>query len=125
MSDKSHVSLEENVCPMCGNTHAVGVLLDRRLKNSLERTTVTGWSPCPECKQMIDDGYVALVGANPGKDTGTISLSDADRTGDLLWIRAEVFERAFNVPLPEQLMCFVEPAVVTWLKEKMAEAEAA
>lgn len=125
MSEKSHVGLKEHACQMCGNTHAVGVLLDRRLRKSLEQHNVTGWSPCPECQKMIDDGYVALVGVNPDGASSTLNLEDADRTGDLIWIRASVFEHVFNVPLPEKHMAFIEPATVAWLHEQEAEAEAA
>ena len=48
MGTKSHVGMEQNVCPVCGKAFDTGtILLDRRLRNSLERKTVTGWSLCP------------------------------------------------------------------------------
>jgi len=41
---KSHVGMEQKVCPVCGQAFDTGViLLDKRLRNSLERKTVTGW----------------------------------------------------------------------------------
>lgn len=49
MSDKSHVSLEQHVCLVCGARFDTGaVLLDRRLRASMEYQTVTDWGLCPE-----------------------------------------------------------------------------
>lgn len=48
---KSNVAKEMHFCPVCGQTHAVGILLDRRLKDSL----------CPEHAKLDQDGYIALV----------------------------------------------------------------
>lgn len=48
---KSHVAKEMHFCQVCGQTHAVGILLDRRLKDSLE----------PEHDKLDQDGYIALV----------------------------------------------------------------
>lgn len=58
---KSNVAKEMHFCPVCGQTHAVGILLDRRLKDSLEPETVTGCSLCPEHAKLDQDGYIALV----------------------------------------------------------------
>src|SRR3546814_5168048 len=44
MNDKSHVSLEQHVCLVCGVAFDTGaILLDKRLRASLERHTATGW----------------------------------------------------------------------------------
>ena len=45
MQDKSYVSMEEKVCPVCGikHNHDCGILLDRRLIESMDKTTVTGY----------------------------------------------------------------------------------
>jgi len=48
MNDKSHVSLEQRVCLVCGTTFDTGaILLDKRLRQHLDRHTVTGWGLCP------------------------------------------------------------------------------
>ena len=49
MNDKSHVSLEQHVCLVCGTAFDTGaILLDKRLRASMERHTATGWGLCPE-----------------------------------------------------------------------------
>lgn len=58
---KSHVAKEMYFYPVCGQTNAVGILLDRRLKDSLEPETVTDCSLCPEHAKLDQDGYIALV----------------------------------------------------------------
>lgn len=43
MSEKSHVSLEQHACLVCGTTFDTGaILLDKRLRASMERHTATG-----------------------------------------------------------------------------------
>lgn len=47
MSEKSYVSMEQNVCAVCGKTFDTGsILLDRRMQDSMERHTVTDWGLC-------------------------------------------------------------------------------
>ncbi len=61
MNDKSHVSLERRVCLVCGTHFDTGsVLLDKRLRASMERYTTTGWGLCAEHQKLFDDGFVAL-----------------------------------------------------------------
>ena len=62
MNDKSHVSLEQHVCLVCGKAFDTGtILLDKRLRASMEHHTKTGWGLCPEHQKLADDGFVALV----------------------------------------------------------------
>ena len=66
MNDKSHVSLEQHVCLVCGTAFDTGaILLDKRLRASMERHTATGWGLCPEHQKLADDGFVALVECDP------------------------------------------------------------
>ncbi|MDN4290562.1 hypothetical protein OA805_00670 [Citrobacter freundii] len=66
MSDKSHISLEQHVCLVCGTAFDTGaILLDKRLRASMERHTATGWGLCPEHQKLSDDGFVALVECDP------------------------------------------------------------
>jgi len=69
---KSHVGMEQKVCPVCGTAFDTGtILLDKRLRNSLERKTVTGWDLCPEHAKLWKKGYIALVECDPEKSTFT------------------------------------------------------
>lgn len=134
MSEKSHVSLEQRVCPVCGNPHDVGVLIHKRLRPVLDRTTVTGWEMCPEHQELYDRGFIALVGTDPEKSKfagsmisgKTMTQENAHRTGRIAHLKAEVFEQIFKSALPmrdgEPLpMVFVEDEVITKL-EQMRDA---
>jgi len=62
MNDKSHVSLEQHACLVCGSTFDTGsILLDRRLRATMERHTTTDWGLCPEHQRLFSEGFVALV----------------------------------------------------------------
>lgn len=127
---KSHVSMEQHVCIVCGQPYDSGaLLLDRRLRPSMEDKTVTGWGLCPEHKEKHEAGYVALVEVDPERSgsgehppAGTvIKPEDAYRTGRLLHVRRAVWGQVFNVPVPAKPdgtplpLCFVPPQVFAHL----------
>lgn len=123
MNDKSHVSLERHVCLVCGTTFDTGnLLLDRRLRASMEHHTVTGWGLCPEHQQRFTQGYIALVECDPqrgrrAKDTDRLKPEQAYRTGRVAHVKREVFASVFNVPLVLDQPCvFVEPGVIERLQ---------
>ncbi|VGO13675.1 hypothetical protein PDESU_02232 [Pontiella desulfatans] len=122
---KSHVGMEQKVCPVCGQAFDTGaILLDKRLRNTLERKTVTGWDLCPEHAKQWEKGYIALVECDPEKSTftdGTIKPQDAYRTGRIVHIRKAAADRIFDVEIKSPV-AFVEPGVVDAL-EKMQEGE--
>lgn len=122
---KSHVGMEQKVCPVCGQAFDTGtILLDKRLRNTLERKTVTGWDLCPEHAKLWERGYIALVECDPEKSTftgGTIKPEDAYRTGRIAHIRKAAAKRIFNVEMTSPV-AFVEPGVVDMLG-KMQEGE--
>ena len=122
---KSHVGMEQKVCPVCGQAFDTGtILLDKRLRNTLERKTVTGLDLCPEHAKLWERGYIALVECDPEKSKftgGTIKPEDAYRTGRIAHVRKEAAKRIFNVEMRSPV-AFVEPGVVDML-EKMQEGE--
>ena len=108
---KSYVSVEQHQCFVCGKTYDTGaILLDKRLQESMERTTVTATGLCQDDQKKKDEGYIALIGADEATQR---------RTGDVLHIRAEVWPRIFNVPVPPKGVCFVTPDAVEKLKGMM------
>lgn len=114
---KSYVSSEHHVCPICTTKHSTGtILLNREMRDTMERDTVTGWGLCGECNGHRQNDMVALVGAVPERSTlrsnGNINPDDAYRTGDVLWMRTELFNDIFDVPAPDGGMCFVDPETV-------------
>jgi len=123
MNEKSHVSLEQHVCLVCGVTFDTGaILLDKRLRASMERYTTTGWGLCAEHQKLSDDGFVALIECDPqrsGSPSGTdgVKPEQAYRTGRLAHLKRAMFARVFNVPIAADQPCvFVEPGVIERLR---------
>lgn len=129
MDEKSHVSLEQHACLVCGVSFDTGsVLLDKRLRASMKRYTVTGWGLCVEHQKLADDGFVALVECDPQRSgspasNGNLKPEQAYRTGRLAHLKREVFFRLFNVPINDKQACvFVEPGVIEQLLSMVASA---
>ena len=127
MNEKSHVSLEQHVCLVCGTRFDTGaVLLDRRLRASMERHTATGWGLCPEHQKLSDDGFVALVECDPQRSGspaggGRVKPEQAYRTGRLAHLKREAFAQVFNVPIAADQPCvYVEPGVIEQLQTMTA-----
>ena len=127
MHDKSHVSLEQHVCLVCGTAFDTGaILLDKRLRASMERRTATGWGLCPEHQKLSDDGFVALVECDPQRSRAAAGAArmkpdQAHRTGRLAHLKREVFADVFNVPIEDKQPCvFVEPGVIEQLQAMTA-----
>lgn len=111
-NNKSHVGMGVTVCPICLKEHDEVVLLDRRLKDSLSPKSFVGWGMCPEHQQMKNDGYIALIECS-NKPTG---LVDAQRTGELAHVRANLWSQLFNIPAPSHGLCFVEAGTIAKLQ---------
>ena len=127
MNDKSHVSMEKHVCLVCGVSFDTGaILLDKRLRASMERHTATGWGLCPEHQKLSDDGFVALVECDPQRSRAAAGAArmkpdQAHRTGRLAHLKREVFADVFNVPIEDKQPCvFVEPGVIEQLQAMTA-----
>ncbi|WP_269633247.1 ATPase [Pelomonas sp. BJYL3] len=121
MSDKSHVSMEQRVCLVCGQAFDTGaILLNKRLRASMERHTTTGWGLCAEHQKLADDGFVALVECDPQRSRspgGRLKPEQAYRTGRLAHLKRHVFANVFNVPIDAGQPCvFVEPGVIDQLQ---------
>ncbi len=129
MNEKSHVSLEQHVCLICGVAFDTGsILLDKRLRASMERHTATGWGLCPEHQKLSDDGFVALVECDPQRSGspaggGRLKPEQAYRTGRLAHLKRDVFAEVFNVPVAADQPCvFVEPGVIEQLQAMVSPA---
>lgn len=126
MCDKSHVSLERRVCMVCGRPYDTGaILLDKRLRASLQRHTTTGWGLCAEHQRLHEEGFIALVECDPDKSGkpcagSTIKPQDAYRTGLVAHLKREAFGRIFNIPVDASLPCvFVDAGVIASLQAKV------
>ena len=122
MSDKSYVSIEKKQCPICGTLHDVGILLDRRLRDSMEQYTVTGYDLCPEHKELHEKGFIALVVPAILPAKGVIHLEvETARSGKYLHIKREVLKNILvNVPAEhiELPMLFIEEDAFNWFEQQ-------
>lgn len=127
MNEKSYVSLEQRVCLVCGVVFDTGnLLLDKRLRASMERHTTTGWGLCAEHQKLFDDGYIALVECDPERSglsasEDRIKLGDAYRTGPVAHLKREAFAKVFARPLATEQPCvFIDAGVFERLKSLVA-----
>lgn len=123
--EKSHVSMENKICQVCGvkNNHNCGILLDKRLQQSLERETVTGWGLCEEHDNVVKDGFVIMVVAK-NDDTnkeGYMKIEDAERTGEVLYVRKEVCQEMFNIEVKD--LMFIDEETYEMLKKNYENAK--
>ena len=120
--NKSHVGMGHALCPVCGTKHDENILIDKRLKPTLERDNFTGWKLCPEHEALRSE-FLALVECSntppPGKN---IQPEDAVRTGNICHMRRSVANQIFNVRLgPTLPMVFVEVGVIATIEAMVQE----
>ena len=86
---KSHVSIGQAVCPVCGSIFDTNtILLDRKLHASMESHTVTHYELCPDHAKLDKDGYVALCAITHAPVKGEAKLTvGTERTGAIAHIR--------------------------------------
>jgi len=125
---KSYVTLEQAVCPICAETKDTGnLLLDRRMRDTFEHKTTTGVDICPDCQKMIDDGYIALVGADEKQSVishdNRIKVEDAFRLAEYLWIKRHVAVQIFDTEFGEHPFVFIDQEAIDKVKEIVANAE--
>lgn len=123
---KSYVSMEQKVCIVCGTLYDTdALLLDKRLKDSMEQHTVTGYGVCPKHQKLADEGYVALVGALPPTSGDSVKPDDINRTGELVHIRKELFNKLFTITLdPSKVpMVVVDSELISKLKLMTQQVE--
>jgi len=125
MNDKSFVSMEMVQCPACDKLSRSGnLLMDKRVRPSLERETLTGFGLCAEHWR---DGFITLIGCDPeqsgvGPTETTITPRQAYRTGEVVYLRREAWDRLFDVPFPANCpWVYVEDRVIQELKAFIAK----
>lgn len=121
--DKSYVTLEQQVCVVCGQPFDTGaLLLDRRLRNKFEHKTITGFGMCPEDEAKRQKGYIAMVACRAPRGNQThLKQEEADRTGRVMHMKKEAFQNIMNVPLPPGGLCFIDDEAMSKI-EAMYEA---
>ena len=72
------------------------VLLDERLRPTLERRNFVGWKLCDEHEKLWEEGYIALI----------------ECTGQIAHVRREAWPNIFSVPAPNGPVVFVQEGVI-------------
>lgn len=121
MSEKSHVSLGQKMCLVTAKPFDSGeILLDKKLRKSLERNTITGWGISPEVQEKFDAGYISLVSIVLEKSIvkdEKILPQDAWRTGEVAYLRRSVTETILTDFPTELNWIFVDEQFIEKLKE--------
>lgn len=113
--EKSYVTLEQHVCPVCLKTFDTGnLLLDDKLRDVFEKYTVTGYGLCEEHKKVVEDGYVILVEVRKRLQKG----QDPYRTGNTAYLKRHVAKDIFP-DMDVQDVAFVEIGVLDKLREML------
>jgi hypothetical protein len=115
MTEKSYVSMERRICIVCGVQYDTNVLIiDRRLRNTLNMHTTTGWGLCSAHAQLFNDGLLALVeidlemSGNPPEGSG-IQPEKAYRTGTIAHLSRDAVAQVFKAAVPRSLPCVFVP----------------
>jgi hypothetical protein len=124
--DLSPVTIEQSVCPICGKAEDSGnIVLDMKLRDVFEMRTPGQWNLCAAHQKLSDDGFIALVEADPKSPklaNGNTDPACAYRTGTVVHILRDVAVALFGLALdPRWPMVFVEPHITKRLHELVAE----
>ena len=112
---KSYVSIENFICPVCGKQHddGAGILMDMRLKDSFETTTIVGYKFCEEHKLMIAEGKsIFLMESTENNFNGL--------TGRTLQIKIEAIGNLINDPellesILKQGFALIDPDTINYI----------
>ena len=115
-SDRSHVGMGVHVCPVCMKEHDEVVLLDKRLRPTLERRNFVGWKLCDEHEKLWEEGYIALVECT---NDSPPTLESVKRTGLIAHVRKEVWSNIFSGSVPDNPIVFVQEGAIEKLQAMM------
>lgn len=120
---KNYVGVGYEVCPVCGSRHGEAVLIDKRLKESLEPDNFLGFNLCPEHKKMEAE-YLALVVVTyvPERVSFREQFNGAKRTGEVIHMRRTLAADFFNVDTSKVPMLWIDPEAAALIKDMQEEA---
>jgi hypothetical protein len=122
MTDKSYVTMEQHICPICGINHDTGaLLLHRRLRKTFDRSTLTGFSLCQECESRSAE-YLALVVIEPTRCNPPHKPDTVYRTGEYLHLRRAVAAQLFNIETGAFPFIYIDPECADRLKQMIQES---
>lgn len=121
--EKSYVTMEQQMCKVCGKEYDTGnILMDEKCRDRFETKTTTGYGLCDEHKKKFDEGYIAIVICDDklskvNKDDATLKPEDAYRTGEIIHIKREVFNKMFDTRVSDNMpMAFGDKKLAIKLK---------
>jgi len=113
--EKSYVGMTTAICPVCGNKHTTGVAIHKHLEKVLPRELPPdAYEFCSECLEMSKT-HLALVGVRNDGHEEILKLEQANRTGELAWLKHDVVKQVFNIEITTR-MVFVDSDVIEKLK---------
>lgn len=114
---KSYVSMETRTCIVCGEEYKTGSLLfNMRLANTLDEKTMVGMGMCPLHEKMMNEGYIAVIGVEK-------ECANPIRTGKICHLRASMWPKIFNIPLPPNGVIFAPEEVMNALMGMISKGE--
>ena len=123
--DGQFVALEQRQCVVCGKLYETGnLLMDTRFRNDFEnRHACTGLGMCPEHQKYVDDGYVICleVSNQPGENGDVMRPEEAERTGNICFIKKEAANEIFDMPIGSPVVYF-QIGVIEKLKSIFKDA---
>jgi hypothetical protein len=117
---KSYVSLETNICPVCGvEFETNSILLDSTLRESMERKSLTGYSLCKQHQQEFEDGYLHLVVADsPDKKGNLLKIEEAIYTGEIISVKRDILKKLIDKDIDDRIpFVYIEPQAAAVIKE--------
>lgn len=119
---KIEVAMVHRVCPVCESRveESSEIVLNSKLsehyakkvKDMHNKNIGYSKSICSTCKEKIGDG-IYLVGIIENK---TEDMHNPYRSGHVLGITLEAFNRTFNIPAPEGQVCWTDYTVIEQLQ---------
>lgn len=111
--------LKPRLCPICGKSDSSRLILSKEeTLAALELQKRSDWALCKEHQKLFDEGFIALVEAEPRLMVdGIVKETDARRTGKICHVRRSVAENLFGEAIdPRWPMVFCPPNVLESLQ---------
>jgi hypothetical protein len=114
---KDYIKIATAICPVCGVEHETNAILLHKNLQDIE-CTIIGYELCEE---HFKEGFITCIGVSNKGDEPTLSAEEAERTGDVCYIKREAFKHMFDSDLPDEVdVVFLEDDVVQSLKQLTA-----
>jgi hypothetical protein len=115
MSEKSHVGMGFNVCPVTGEEHSESVVIDKKMRESLDLKNFLGYAYSPEVAAKLAEGYIYLIEVKNQGNEAKMAMKDADRTGVNVCIKRDLAQQMFDIPEVADMQ-FVSSEVIEFLQ---------